>query len=393
LAKALGILRLTWGFTKTRFKRLDKLLLLLCMVASVFGVYLLYSLQQNGINPDVISPRAWIMQAAATGVGVFCALFISLIDYKFISKLWFIYAPIALILSLLLFVPSLNMSTPGSEATTWLDLGFMQIQPSEFLTVAFIMSFATHIYKLGDKLNQLPHVLLLCFHAIVPIGIMAMQGNTGTPLIVILVFLLMLFMAGISWKYMAMALVAVPVIGWAFWNFYAKEYHKLRILVIFDEEIQQQEMRGFFHQQYRSLMAMGSGGITGQGLEGGEYVSIFAIHNDFIFSYIGMTLGLIGCVLTLLLMLSICVKLLSAMSAAKDPLGRAICAGTFATIFFHTVINVGMAVVVTPVVGVQLPFISAGGSSLLSLYIAIGLSLSVWSHRERKYNMFYTEKD
>jgi len=348
---------------------------------------------QNGINPDVISNRTWAMQAGAIGVGVIAALVISLIDYKIISKLWFIYAPVALILSLLLFIPALNMSTEGSEAITWLNLGFMQIQPSEFLTVAFIMSFATHIYKVGDKLNHLPQVLLLCLHAFVPVAIMALQGNTGTPLIVILIFFLMLFMAGLSFKYIAAGLVVMPAVGWAFWNFYAKEYHKLRILVIFDEEIQQQEMRRFFHQQYRSLLAMGSGGLTGQGLSDGEYTSIFAMHNDFVFSYIGMTLGLIGCILTVVLMLAICIKLLTVMGAAKDVLGKAICSGVFATIFFHTVINVGMATVVMPVIGIQLPLISAGGSSTLSLYVAIGLALSVWAHKEKKYHMFYTEKD
>jgi len=350
-------------------------------------------MERNGINPDVISSRTWKIQLGAAVVGVCCALVISLVDYKLIAKIWlFTYAPISLILSLLLFT-SLGVTTEGSTEINWLDLGFIQIQPSEFLTVAFIMTFSYHIYKVGDKLNQIPHVLLLCLHAFIPIVIMILQDNTGAPMLVLFIFLLMLFMAGISWKYIAVAVVALPLVGFLFWNFYAKEYHKLRILVIFDEQIQQQEIRGFFHQQHRSLMAMGSGGLTGQGLSGGDYISIFAIHNDFIFAYIGMTLGLIGCILVLLLILVKCIKLLTVMGKAKDPLGRAICSGVFATIFFHTVINVGMATVVTPVVGVPLPFISSGGSATLSLYIAIGLVLSVWSHREKQYHMFYTEKD
>jgi rod shape determining protein RodA len=333
------------------------------------------------------------MQLSAAVAGIFTALLISLIDYKILSKiLLFTYAPISLILSLLLFTP-LGVTAAGSEEINWLNLGFIQIQPSEFLTVAFIMTFATHLYKVGDKMNQLPHVLLLCLHAFVPTVIMVLQHNTGAPLLLILIFLMMLFMGGISWKYIAAAVVALPIAGYLFWNYYAKEYHKLRILVIFDEEIQQQEILGFFYQQSRSLMAMGSGGLTGQGLSGGDYISIFAIHNDFVFAYIGMTLGLIGCILVLLLMLAICIKILAVMGVAKDPLGRAICSGAFATIFFHTVINVGMATVVMPVIGVPLPLISSGGSSTLSKYIAIGLVLSVWAHREKKYHMFYTEKE
>ena len=382
-----------FGFLGAKFKQLDKLLLLLCVIASVFSVVLLYTMYNNGINPTVITPRTWQMQLGATIVGIVCALVIAAIDYKVIAKLWFVYAPIALILSLLLFVPALSLSTPGSEAITWLNLGFMQIQPSEFLTVAFIMSFAMHLYKVGDKLNQIVHMALLCLHVMVPIFVMALQGNTGTPMIVLLIFVLMLFMAGVSWKYMAAAAAILPFAGYAFWNFYAREYHRLRILVIFCEETQQQEMRGLFFQQSRSLMAMSSGGLTGQGLSGGDYISFFAMHNDFIFSYIGMTLGLVGCILVLLLLLVLCIRLLLIMNAAKDRLCRAICAGAFATFFFHTVINVGMATVVSPVVGIQLPFISAGGSATLSQYIAIGLVLSVWAHRKKEYNMFYSEKD
>jgi rod shape determining protein RodA len=333
------------------------------------------------------------MQMMTAGVGVVAALIVAMINYRFLSKLWFIYAPIALTLSLLLFVPSLSLSTPGSEAITWLNLGFMQIQPSEFLTVAFILSFATHLYKVGENMNRFHHVILLCLHALLPIGIMAMQGNTGTPVLVLLIFLTMIFAAGLSWVYILAGAVVTPVIGYLFWNFYAKEYHKLRILVVLDDEIWQQEIQRYAHQQNLSLMALDSGGLTGQGIFGGEYVSMFAIHNDFIFAYIGNALGFVGCIVTLLLILAICIKILSVGSAARDSLGRLICFGAFSTIFYHTVINVGMVTALTPVVGVQLPFISAGGSSMLSLFIAIGLVLSVWAHKEKKYHMFYEEKD
>ncbi|MCL2071858.1 MAG: FtsW/RodA/SpoVE family cell cycle protein [Oscillospiraceae bacterium] len=388
------VLSVTFSFLKGQFKRLDKLLLLLCITASSLSVYLLYTMVQNEINPDVISNRTWIMQLAAAFVGITLALLISLLDHKLISKIClFTFAPMSLILSLLLFTP-LGVQTAGSTETNWLNLGFVQIQPSEFLTVAFIMTFSAHLHKVGDKMNQINHMLLLCLHAFVPIIIMVLQDNTGAPLIVLLVFLMMMFMAGISWKYIAAVVVSLPALGYVFWNFYAKDYHKLRIQVIFDEEIRQQEILGIFYQQGRSLVAMGSGGLTGQGLSksgGGEYISIFAIHNDFMFAYIGMSLGLIGCILVLVLMLAICIKLLTVAGVAKDPLGKSICTGVFATIFFHTVINVGMVTAVTPVVGVPLPFISSGGSSTLSLYIAIGFALSVWANREKKYHLFYSE--
>jgi rod shape determining protein RodA len=255
------------------------------------------------------------------------------------------------------------------------------------------MTFATHICKLGEAINRPHHVILLCIHAIIPIGIMALQGNTGTPVLVLLIFLTMLFAAGLSWKYILAGVIVSPVIGYLFWNYYAKEYHKLRILVVLDQEVWDAQLQLYSHHQNQSLMALDLGGLTGQGLFGGDYITMFALHNDFIFAYIGNALGFIGCILTLLLILAICVKMLVVASASRDSLGRLICFGVFSTVFYHTVINVGMVIALTPVVGVQLPFISAGGSSMLSLYLAIGLVLSVWAHREKKYHMFYEEKD
>jgi len=373
-------------------KRLDKVLPLLCAAASLFSAYMLYTMNKNGINPSVVTARVWKTQLGAAAVGLVCALVISAIKYNFLMRIWFVYSGIAMFLSLLLFTP-LGMSTAGSTEINWLNLGFMQIQPSEFLMVAFIMTLSAHISKVGDKINRLPHLALLCLHAMVPVGIITLQGNTGTSVIILSIFITVLFVAGLSWKYFLAGIISVPALGFLFWNFYAKDYQKNRILVIFDKEIQQKEIKGIFHQQNLSLIALGSGGLKGQGVTGGDYVSIFGIHNDFMFSYIGMTLGFIGCVLTLLLILLICVKILSVMSASKDYSGRLICAGVFSLFFTHSVVNVGMATAVLPVIGVPLPLISSGGSSTLSLYCAVGLVMSVFMHREKQYHMFYTEKD
>jgi len=373
-------------------KKLDKALLLLCVGASLFSSYMLYTMYRNGINPSVVTARVWKMQLGAAAVGLICALIITAVKYNFLLRIWYVYSGLALALSLLLFTP-LGMSTPGSREINWLNLGFMQIQPSEFLMVAFIATFAAHLSKIGDKLNQLPHFILLCLHVLAPVGIITLQGNTGTSVILLSIFITMLFAAGLSWKYFLAGIVSIPALGWAFWNFYAKDYQKNRILVIFDKELQQREIKGIFHQQNLSLIALGSGGLTGQGVYGGEYTSIFGIHNDFIFSYIGMTLGFVGCVAVLALLMFICVKILSVMSSAKDLSGRLLCAGVFALFFTHSVLNVGMATVVLPVIGVPLPLISSGGSSTLSMYCAAGLVASVRAHREKEYHLFYTEKD
>ncbi|MDR0222197.1 MAG: FtsW/RodA/SpoVE family cell cycle protein [Oscillospiraceae bacterium] len=371
---------------------MDKILLALCVIASLFSVYLLYTINLNGINPGKVSPRTWKIQLITMAAGIAFALVIASINYRLLSRLWFVYSGLALLTSLLLFTP-LGVRTEGATDLNWLDLGFIQIQPSEFLKVAFIMTFATHLCKAGDKMNHPRHFALLCLHGMVPVGLVIIQDDTGTALIILMMFLTMMFAAGLSWKYILAGLVGFPVLGVVFWNFYAQPHHKMRILVLIDKELQQKEAVGLYDQQRRSLMALGSGGLTGQGLSGGNYVYIFAIHNDFIFAYIGMTLGFVGCAVTLALLLLICVKIIAAAGAAKDLMGKLICVGAFSMIFFHSVINVGMVIAVTPVVGVPLPFISAGGSSTLALYCAVGLVLSVWAHKEKKYHMFYTETD
>ncbi|MCL1866116.1 MAG: FtsW/RodA/SpoVE family cell cycle protein [Oscillospiraceae bacterium] len=380
-------------YTIKYLKRLDVLLLLMCMTASAFSVYLLYSMNVNGINPSYISRRTWILQLATAGTGTVAALVIAGINYKTLSKFWFLYTPVALLLSLMLFIPGMGMRTENSEEINWLNLGAFQIQPSEFLTIAFIMTFATHLYRLGGRMNEIKHLALLCIHAMVPVGIMVLQKNTGSPILLLFIFVTMLFAAGLAWRYILAGLVAIPGIVWLFWNVYAKEYHKFRILVVLDKAIQEQEIQRYFNQQYLGLMALDSGGLNGQGLFGGDYITMFAIHNDFVFAYVGMTLGFIGCILTLLLILTICIKILTNGGLAKDNLGRLICIGAFSTMFYHTIINVGMVLALTPVVGVPLPLISAGGSSTLAIYIAVGLVMSVRAHREKKYHMFYEDDD
>ncbi len=373
------------------FKNLDKALLILCVLMSAFSVFLLYTLDANGISGQV-SSRQWKINAIASVIGIFAALVIAAIDYKLIAKLWFIYAPASLILVLLLFT-SLGRGVEGADDIGWLNLGIIQFQQSELLKIAFIMTFALHISKLGSRLNEPLNMLLLCVHGGVPIFIIMKQGDDGSALVFISIFLVMLFSAGISWKYIAAAIIALPVLGWLAWTKLMQPYQIKRIQILWDTEMQQEEMLGIYMQQYLGKKALGSGRITGLGIFGSDkYTYVPEIDTDFIFAYIGMTLGFIGCIITVLLLAVICVKVLSVASGAKDSLGRLVCVGVFAVVFSHSVINIGMDLGVLPVIGIPLPFISAGGTSVISLYMAIGLVMSVYYHRRIEEHMFYKEK-
>jgi rod shape determining protein RodA len=372
-------------------KRLNKLLLLLCAGAAGFSVVLLYTLVQNNVS-QYVTERHYIMQAALSGAGVVVALIIAAINYRWLAKFWFIYMPLTLIAVLLVFTP-MGLTPEGSNDAGWLDLGFTTLQPSEFLKIAFILTFSLHLSKVGTpNINYIPNLIPLLIHGALPVLLIAATGDDGTALVFGFIFIFMLFAAGLWWRYILLGAALVPVGAYLAWNYVMQPFQKMRFLVLFDPQIQQEQIQNLYYQQYHSLIALGSGGLTGQGLEGGSYVYVSAIQTDFIFAYIGMTLGFIGAALTVALMLAICFRILHAAMRAKDQLGKLICVGIFAMFLFHSVINIGMALVVLPVLGVPLPFISAGGSSLLATFAAVGLVLSVDGHRDTKYHMFYKEQ-
>lgn len=371
-------------------KHLDKILILLCITASSFGILLLYSMYSNDFAN--VSATYYQTQITALIIGVVAMLTVAAINYRFISKIWFVYAPAVLILVFLLFTP-LGVKADGADDIGWLNLGFTTIQPSELLKVAFIMTFSTHLYKLDKNMNRLPHFLLLCLHGLFPVALISYQGDDGTAIVFLFMFAVMMVVAGLGLRYIIAGCVAVPVGVYVAWNYIMQAHHKARFLVLFDHEMQEAEVNGIWFQQYWGRIAMGSGKMTGVGLFGGDYVYTSFIHNDFIFAYIGNALGFVGCICTVVLLLLICMKVYMNSVQAKNKMGQLICVGVFAMLLVHCVLNIGMVLAVMPVIGIPLPFISAGGTSTVALYVAMGLVLSVYGHREKKYHMFYTEKE
>lgn len=372
-------------------KRLDKFLLLICLALSVFGVFLLYTLNLNEIS-SYVSSRQWKIQLLAAAIGTAGALILSAVNYRFLAKIWWLYTPAAVILVLLLFTP-LGVGVEGADDIGWLNLGFIQFQPSEVLKLAFILTFSYHLSKVGERLNEIPNMLLLVLHGIAPVVLIMLQGDDGSALVFLFMFIAMIFAAGISWKYMLAAGICVPAAAVLAWNFLMQPHQLKRFQVLFDEEMQQSEILGIYYQQWLGKKALGSGQLTGLGLFGSDsYTYVSEIDTDFIFAYIGMTMGFIGCIITIIMLAALCLKVLSVSASSEDSLGRYICVGVFAMYLFHSVINIGMVLAVFPVIGIPLPFLSAGGTSVVSMFLAAGLVMSVHSHRKKKSHLFYDEK-
>lgn len=364
-------------------KNTDRILLLLCTLASAYGVALVYSATQT----DGLGRSGYLMQIIASVGGLVAAIIISQFDYESICALWPVWASIAGILVILTYTP-LGLGVGGTDDTAWLEIFGISFQPAELLKVAFIITFSKHLSAVRDHINRLRTVLLLCLHAVVPIGMVAFQGDDGTMLVFAFMFLSMMFIAGLKPLYFLVGATAVAAVIPLLWNrFIADKLDRILALFFVDEYL-----GGAGYQQYEGLKAIGSGQLWGKGFLQGGSSHVPSRPNDFIFTVAGEEFGFIGAVALLVLLVLIIWELWRCAVTARDRLGMFICVGTMSMIGFQSLINIGMTLRVLPVIGITLPFFSAGGSSVVTLYLAIGLVLSVYfSSRARVRNNIFTK--
>lgn len=369
---------------------IDAGLLFAVTLCSVISTVLIYSISHNKLLEGVGSSY-WRTQLISMGMGLTAAVIMSFIDYRKLVKLWFIFAPTALILVGLTFT-SLGYQRAGADDQAWIQIGSFSFQPSEVLKLAFILTFAYHLSRDEEEMNKPLHMLLLCIHALVPIGIVGLQGDYGTAIVFVFIFVFMICSAKISWKYLVAGPFAAAAGIAAMWFFALDEFHKKRVTILFHPGTDPENIE---YQQDLGLMALKSGKIFGKGLfaKSSEYVSVPEMHNDFIFTYAGQVFGFLGSVGILIILTYICLKIFADSRVTRDHLGKFICMGAFGLIFSHCIMNIGMVLKTAPVIGVPLPFMSAGGTAMVSMYTIIGLVLSTYSHRAVNYNVFYDEDD
>ncbi|MBQ4050025.1 MAG: FtsW/RodA/SpoVE family cell cycle protein [Oscillospiraceae bacterium] len=367
------MLKEIWSIIRHYFRRLDKSLLLLCAAALVFGCTALYS----ETAAEFLTKRKFTTQVFCAGVGVCALLFLSAVSYRFLAKLWFLHLPATLGLVLLTFVgPSSIVYRPdGSDDAAWLRFGSLSLQPSELLKFSFILTFALHLSKVREDIDRPGNILLLCLHGAFPCLLIFLQGDMGSALVFFFIFVCMIFVSGISYRYVFLGLGALAVGAPVLWySGLIPDYLKNRFLVLGDLE------NASLKEAYQQLVGrriLGSGRIFGKGLFSDDLAHVFALENDLILAHIGQTLGFVGCAAVILLLTAICVKILLVARASKDALGCYICTGVFAMLLFQVIINMGMVLCVLPVIGITLPFFSQGGTSLITTCLSVGLCMSV----------------
>ena len=395
------------------FKRTDKTYLLLCIFSSVMAVTALSSWaakQGNGFAVDEITGqitglgdyRRAAVQAGAALIGLVIAVLLSNIDYRSLVKVWPVHVALTwgmVLPTLVLRNVSIGPLTIGYNAGdtdnySWYKLGGFTFQPTELAKISFILTFAMHLNNVRSRLNEPKELGKLLLHLFVPIGIIHIQGDDGTAIIYGIIGCCMLFAAGLSWKYIIGAFAALAAAAAAAFAFFSdkigKGYQWYRILAVIDPNNEtgwapsETIWKNIIYQQQRGEIAIGSGGIFGNGFFDGRYYSVPNAHNDFIFSWIGNAAGFVGCCVVLGVLLAIIIKTFATGACSEDMLGSFICAGIGGAFMAQIFVNVGMNLRLLPVIGVTLPFYSAGGSSVLMLYICVGLVLSVYMHNTKK---------
>lgn len=395
------------------FKRTDKTYLLLCIFSSVMAVTALSSWaakQGNGFAVDEITGqitglgdyRRAAVQAGAALIGLVIAVLLSNIDYRSLVKVWPVHVALTwgmVLPTLVLRNVSIGPLTIGYNAGdtdnySWYKLGGFTLQPTELAKISFILTFAMHLNNVRTRLNEPKELGKLLLHLAVPILIIHVQGDDGTAIIYAIIGCCMMFAAGLSWKYILGAVSAAAVAMATAFAFFSdkigKGYQWYRILAVIDPDNKtdwapsETIWKNIIYQQQRGEIALGSGGIFGNGLFGGSYYSVPNAHNDFILSWIGNAAGFVGCCVVLGVLFALVIKTFLTGARSEDLLGTFICAGIGGALMAQIAVNVGMNLRVLPVIGVTLPFYSAGGSSVLMLYICVGLVLSVYTHNTKK---------
>lgn len=374
--------------------KFDFMLLFSSMLISCFGVLIIYSATRYSLPEGVGDPQYFMKrQAVSLAIGIVTFSLMLIVDYKKIKR--FLWAVVLVNLSALISVLVFGYQVHGAKR--WIDLGFTSIQPSEISKVLTVVIIAAIFSKWkGEKQNKVgfKKVVLSLLAISVSIAIVILQNDLGTALVFFLFYMGMLFISGANFLYfISIAFLATGGIFFGLKAGLIKQYHLDRIMVFLKPET---ELEGIGYNLFQSKLAIGSGGLWGNGLFLGKQTNLSYVpehHTDFIFSVIGEELGFLGVLFVILLIGIVVWRCFFISSRSSDNFGSILCAGIGFIILIQTFINIGMTIGIMPIIGIPLPFLSYGGSSLISIFIGLGLVENVYMRTElrKDYEIAYQE--
>ena len=348
----------------------DQYLFISIATLSIMGLLFLYSASQENLE-TVVKQSFFVI------FGLFLMFLLSQLDPDFYKN----NASIFFLISIFLILITLLYGKEVNGAKRWLDLGFFTLQSSEIVKIALPVFLAAYLYDKPLPISLL-HTFLTLVIILIIVNLVRIQPDLGTSLVILLAGLYILFLAGLSWKFIGISfsifILSLPFI----WNNFLEPFQRQRVLTLLDPNA---DPYGSGWNITQSKIAIGSGGIQGKGYGEGTQAHLDFLpetETDFIFSVVAEEFGFIGVCVLLITFFFIMLRCLYLALNARDRFCR-LTIGGLSLLFISTVfINLAMVVGIIPVVGMPLPFVSKGGSSLLSFYIAFGIIISMATHKK-----------
>ena len=355
---------------KENIRNFDTPLFFACIILAVIGLVLVFSASKSYGTYKII-----VVQGAAFILGVGICLLMAFWDYEFLSTKWMYIAGLNVFLLVLVLLIGIGAEEVGGKS--WIDLGVIKFQPAEIVKIGYIICFAVQLDYCKEDINNPKFVIFYLLHFAVIIGLIMLQPDFGTAMVFLAIFAGMLFVAKINYKYILGALGSALVAAPFMWFFFLGEYQKDRIRVFLNPELD--PLRSGY-QVIQSKLAVGSGQIWGKGLFNGvqtQHGYLPAKHTDFIFAVAGEELGFVGAVAVILLIVFIICRCFYIAFNAKNSLGGFIATGIGMMLLAQSFENICMTIGLMPVTGITLPFLSYGGSSLVTTFLAAGIVLNI----------------
>ena len=360
--------KLTQNSFIEKLKRLNlAYIIVVCVLASI-GVALLYSAAYGSWSP--YAERHLVRFAMGLGL----ALFIAFLPLRLIFKTSYLVYFAAIILLVLVQVAGVT----AGGATRWLDIGFMRIQPSELAKIAIVLAAARFYHQRQlDTVKRFPSVAFVAIGILIPAFLTVIQPDLGTCLFLLMVGAGVMFFAGVPWGYFASAIVAALAFIPIAWNFLLHDYQKGRVLTFLDPT---RDPLGAGYHIIQSKIAIGSAGFWGKGFMQGSQSQLQFLpekHTDFIFTLLTEDFGAAGALVVIGLYIALILMGVYMAMRNLNQYCSLVIAGVTTTLFVYAFINMAMVMGLMPVVGLPLPFLSYGGTSLLTLMVSVGLVLNM----------------
>ena len=352
-------------------KKGDMILLILCLCVAGFGVICIASAtsaEKFGSNIKYL-----IIQVVSIGLGTLMYALVSSIDLDYLSEHRGMMVAFNVLLLLMLISPLGTDNNTGNRS--WINTGIVMVQPAEICKITYIIINASVMASHQNRISHPVSIIHMGMHLLLLVGLnLALSSDMGVSLIFVFIFIGMAFAGGVSLWWFALAIGSIAAAFPILWQFLG-QYQRNRILILFDPTIDPQGINERYHSKI-NLQSLTGGGMTGQGLFQGNRTqsgALFAQHTDYIFSSMGEELGFVGCVFIMILELAIIARCIYVGIRCQDYMRRLVCYGAASALMFQLMINVGMCIGVMPVIGLTLPLISYGGSSVVTIFAMLGL--------------------